>query len=100
MTVFPVTNALHSPIRFRMAPEEQLKAFLWFEQHEMEMVGIFHSHPNGPSHPSKTDLAEFAYPGVVNVICWPIEGDWQAKGFWMDGKAYHEVPVDLPEDET
>jgi len=93
MAVCPVTNALHSPVRFRMVPEEQLKAFLWFEQHEMELVGIFHSHPNGPRHPSGTDLAQFAYPDVVSLICWPAEGSWEAKGFWMDGKSYHEVPV-------
>ncbi len=95
--VLSVTNELHSLVRFRMVPQEQLNGFLWFERHEMEVVGIFHSHPNGPRHPSGTDLSEFAYPGVVNMICWPVVGIWEAKGFWMDGKDYYEVPVNILE---
>ena len=30
--VLPVTNELHSPVRFRMSPQEQLEAFLRFEE--------------------------------------------------------------------
>jgi proteasome lid subunit RPN8/RPN11 len=71
--VIPVENELHSPVRFRMAAQEQLKAFLRFEERGLELVGLFHSHPAGPVHPSPTDLAEFAYPGVLTVILAPGE---------------------------
>src|SRR5512146_1553484 len=63
--VLPIENELHSLVRFRMAPAEQLKAFYWLEEHGLELAAIFHSHPQGPDHPSATDLAEFAYPGVL-----------------------------------
>lgn len=93
LAVLPVENALHSPVRFRMNPEEQLRAFTRIEQEGMDLVGIFHSHPKGPRHPSGLDVAEFAYPGVVNVICFRNGAGWEAKGFWMGGGKYDEVPV-------
>jgi proteasome lid subunit RPN8/RPN11 len=70
--VLPIENELHSPVRFRMAPAEQLKAFYWLEENGLELTAIFHSHPQGPDHPSATDLAEFAYPGVLMLILSPI----------------------------
>jgi proteasome lid subunit RPN8/RPN11 len=53
-TVLPIENELHSPVRFRMAPDEQLKAFYWLEERSLELSAIFHSHPQGPVHPSAT----------------------------------------------
>lgn len=70
--VLPIENELHSPVRFRMAPTEQLKAFYWLEERGLELSAIFHSHPRGPVHPSATDLAEFAYPGVLMLILSPL----------------------------
>lgn len=93
MAVLPVENELHSPVRFRMAPEAQLQGFLWLEEQGLELVAVFHSHPNGPNRPSPTDLAEFAYPGVVTLIWSPAQvaaddGAWEVRGFAIDdGKA-------------
>ncbi len=91
--VLPIENDLHSPVRFRMAPAEQLKAFYWLEEHSLELGAIFHSHPRGPKHPSATDLAEFAYPGVLMLILSPLGssippqslGDWQIRAYRIDG---------------
>ncbi len=83
--VFPIENELHSPVRFRMSPLEQLRAFQEIERHDLDLVGIFHSHPTGPDQPSATDLAEFFYPGVPVVIISPgTAGDWQVKVFSIE----------------
>jgi proteasome lid subunit RPN8/RPN11 len=88
--ILPVTNELHSPVRFYMAPLEQLKALSWLDENELELVAIFHSHPAGPPGPSPTDLAEFAYPGVLYLIFSPAGGSgpavpasWQASAYWI-----------------
>jgi proteasome lid subunit RPN8/RPN11 len=66
--VLPVENALHSPVRFRMEPYAQLAALNWIEARGYLLAGIFHSHPNGPPHPSATDLAEAFYPEAAYLI--------------------------------
>jgi proteasome lid subunit RPN8/RPN11 len=91
--VCEITNALHSPVRFRMAEQEQVNAFLELEQRGWELLAIYHSHPNGPPGPSPTDLAEFAYPGVLYVI-WSLQASgWEGRAFWIQESRTGEVPV-------
>lgn len=107
----PVENALHSPVRFRMDPRAQLAAFQAIEAAGLELLAIFHSHPRGPRAPSATDLAEFAYPGVLSLILFPdpaggLSGRWSARAFhiraaFRSGErppGYDEIPllVDTP----
>lgn len=89
--IVPISNQLHSPTGFRMDPQEQLQAFLLFEDQGLELTAIYHSHPRGPRVPSMTDLAEFAYPGVISLICVPLEGQWIVRGFIIDGEAMTEI---------
>jgi proteasome lid subunit RPN8/RPN11 len=93
VSVLPVTNELHSPVKFRMAPEEQLKAFLWLEQNGLDMVGYYHSHPAGPNHLSETDLMHFFYPGVVLVLLYPENSTWQIKGFIINVNTIKEINI-------
>jgi proteasome lid subunit RPN8/RPN11 len=79
--IVPVTNELHSPVRFRMDPQEQLNAFLQFEEAGLDLIGIYHSHPRGPAFPSATDVAEFSYPDVETLIWSPQRAGWGARAF-------------------
>ena len=81
----PITNELHSPVRFRMDPAEQLQAFLQFESQGLDLLAIYHSHPNGPPHPSPTDIEEFLYPGVLYLILSPGPSGWQVREFEHQG---------------
>jgi proteasome lid subunit RPN8/RPN11 len=103
--ILPIENELHSPVRYRMAPAEQLKAFYWLEEHGLELGGIFHSHPKGPDQPSATDLAEFAYPGVLMLILSPINpmispqqpADWKIRAYRIDsGISSHLSASEVP----
>jgi proteasome lid subunit RPN8/RPN11 len=79
--VFPIMNQLHSRERFEMEPREQIKALGWLEEHGLEVVSIFHSHPRGPQTPSPTDIDNFNYPPAVTLIWAPKETEWQVQGF-------------------
>jgi proteasome lid subunit RPN8/RPN11 len=87
-----VPNALRSPVRFRMQPRAQLRAFQRIETAGLELVGIYHSHPDGPDHPSPTDVAEALYQAVY-LIWFRAGGKWRARGFRIEAGAYSEVPL-------
>ena len=89
-----VLNQAKSPTRFVMEPYEQLRAFDWVESHNLDIVGIFHSHPTGPETVSATDIAEAAYD-VVYVILSYKEGQWLARGFWIENGGHQEVALEL-----
>jgi [CysO sulfur-carrier protein]-S-L-cysteine hydrolase len=78
---FPIANAAHSVSRFTMAPAEQLAAFYEIEKDDLELVGIYHSHPHGPAAPSSTDIIEAYYPEVVQLIWSQESGEWSCNAF-------------------
>jgi len=90
--VIPVHNAACSPVRFRMEPLEQLRAFEQVESAGLEVLAIFHSHPHGPAVPSPTDIAEAFYQ-VIQIIWSPGEGEWLAHAFWIETGHAAEVPL-------
>ena len=92
--VVPVPNVLNSPSRYRFDPYAQLAAFDQIEQSGLEILAIYHSHPKGPPHPSPTDVNEAFYP-VVYVIWSQADGDWQAKGYWIEGGEFKVVPIEI-----
>ncbi len=84
--VIPVTNILHSSFRFRMEPKEQLNAFLLAEEKGLDVLAVYHSHPQGINQPSVTDLEELTFPGIIYLI-WFEDGDkWRCRGYFMDTK--------------
>jgi proteasome lid subunit RPN8/RPN11 len=95
--VFPVENELHSPVRYRMDPQEQVRIFLSLEKLGWELLAIYHSHPNGPDHPSPTDLAEAAYPETAYLIWFPRQGEWSCRGFLIQDGKYTEISIRLDE---
>ena len=79
--VFPTTNTLHSPVRFRIEPKEQLDVFNTMDEMSWELLAIYHSHPSGPEHPSITDIQEAYYPEALHLIWFISEGEWACKGY-------------------
>ena len=53
--VFLTQNIDDSQTNFTISPEELLKGYQIAEKNQLEVVGIFHSHPNSDAVPSSTD---------------------------------------------
>ena len=66
--LYPVENTRHSPVAFEMEPLQQIKAMLAMEAEGLELIAIYHSHPDGPARPSATDVANAYYPNAVQLI--------------------------------
>jgi len=74
--------------RFEIAPHDYLEAEQYAEEHQIELLGVYHSHPNHPAIPSEHDRAAaqpfFSYliisvndrePGPIRS--WRLNDDWQ-----------------------
>lgn len=91
--VYPVTNVLHSPVRFMMAPEEQLKVLNHIEEKDWQLLAIYHSHLRGPENPSPIDIAEAFYPEAVNLIWSNLSGKWDCRGFLIEKGQVRQIRV-------
>jgi proteasome lid subunit RPN8/RPN11 len=91
--VLPVANILHSPVVFRMDPAGQWNAMQTIKKRRLKLLGIYHSHPTGPSFPSETDVSKFSYPGVLSIICSREKGTWQMKAFNISSDGIIEVKL-------
>lgn len=66
--IFLAENIDRSPINFTISNEQLIKCYKTAEEKKMEVVGIFHSHPNSEAYPSETDK-KFMYS---NPVVWVI----------------------------
>ena len=94
-TVIPLTNVLHSQVKFRVEPKTQLAALNQIEATGKELVGIYHSHPHGPSTPSVTDISEHYDREVCAVIWNRIDGDWKCRTFYIFDPSFQEVSLTI-----
>lgn len=76
-----ITNQDRSPLSYNMEPRELVKALYTIEDRGLQLLATFHSHPAGPSKPSATDLARYAYPEALMLIISRETGTWNVKGF-------------------
>ena len=53
--VFLTENIDNSQTNFTISPEELLQGYQLAEKMQLELVGVFHSHPNSDAIPSSTD---------------------------------------------
>ena len=66
--VYLMKNIQKQSDNFLMEPEEQFKVVKDIRKENLEMLGIFHSHPNSPTRPSIRDISMAFYPEVVYFI--------------------------------
>lgn len=98
--VIPVENTEHSPVRYRMDPQEQVRSLLSLEGRGMELVGIYHSHPLGPAGFSATDFKDAAYPEAAYLVWSRSRGTWVCRAFRIgEGLGVVEITLTVIDDE-
>ena len=61
-------NEVRRVDRYVIAPEEYREADLAAREANLDIVGMYHSHPDHPPQPSQTDLEQATFPGYTYVI--------------------------------
>jgi len=66
--IFLTENIEKSPVNFTISNEELISAYKQAEEMNLEVIGIFHSHPDSVPYPSSTDEKYME----INPVTWVI----------------------------
>jgi len=66
--VFRMTNTDASNEHFTMEPREQFAVAKELRANGLEMLAVYHSHPESPARPSEEDIRLALTPGISHVI--------------------------------
>lgn len=70
---FPATNAGKNPAtEYEVAPKELFRLTREIRAAGLQLLGIYHSHPNGKNEPSPRDIEQAYYPDVAYFIISPL----------------------------
>jgi len=98
--IFPLPNAREDEARhnrFLITPEDYLKAELKAAELGVDLIGVFHSHPDCPNVPSEYDR-EWAQPFFSYIITRVDEGKAVSHRSWKlveDRSKYDEEEITI-----
>ena len=78
LDIFLTENIEESPMNFTISNEQLIEGYKIAEEKKMEVIGIFHSHPNSDAFPSSTDKKFMQSNPVVWVIYSGINKNFRA----------------------
>jgi proteasome lid subunit RPN8/RPN11 len=90
-----LVNARRSSTAFTVDPDGHYASLVDAERRGWRLGGAFHSHPNSPGIPSRTDVAGALEPGWLHVVVGFAAGDQpEVRAWWIvDGDAVEEPLV-------
>ena len=98
--LYKMTNSEHRHDHYMMEPEQQFGAVRDIRSASLDMLAIYHSHPETPARPSAEDIRLALTPNVVYVILSLLGNNGPVvKGFQIDDGAVTTVPVRIMEDQ-
>ena len=98
--VLPLENAREDEAkhnRFLITPEDYLKAEMKAAELDVDLIGVFHSHPDSPNVPSEYDR-EWAQPFFSYIITRVDEGKAVSHRSWKlveDRSKYDEEEITI-----
>ena len=92
--VFLTNNMEKSETNFTISPEELLHGHQLAEKKQLELVGVFHSHPNSSAIPSDTDKKFMKGNPVPWIIFSGINNDLNA---FILNTSVEEIPIKIKE---
>ena len=90
--VFLTQNVDNSQTNFTISPEELLEGYQLAEKRHLELVGVFHSHPNSDAIPSSTDKAFMQNNPVPWIIFSCVNNS--LKAYLLDSDVI-EIPIKI-----
>ncbi len=89
--VFLTKNIEESSVNFTISNEQLIEGYKIAEEKKVEVIGIFHSHPNSDAYPSNTDKKFMHSNPVVWIIYSGINKDFKA--YFLESDII-EIPIE------
>ncbi len=93
--IFPMENILHSSRRFRINPQQQVECLYLIQSSGMDLIAIYHSHPNGDIQPSETDQTEHFDPAAASLIWHLVEDRWECRAYILNSQKFTEILIEI-----
>ena len=90
LDIFLTENIEGSPVNFTISNEQLIEGYKIAEDKKMDIIGIFHSHPNSDAFPSNTDKKFMQSNPVAWIIYSGINKNFRA--FILDSET-KEIPI-------
>ena len=88
--LFLTENIEKSPVNFTISNEQLIEGYKIAEEKKVDVIGIFHSHPNSDAFPSNTDKKFMQSNPVVWIIYSGINKNFKA--FFLESNII-EIPI-------
>jgi proteasome lid subunit RPN8/RPN11 len=89
--IFLTKNIEESPVNFTISNEQLIEGYKIAEDKQLDVIGIFHSHPNSEAYPSNTDKKFMHGNPVVWIIYSGANKDFKA--FFLESDIL-EIPIE------
>jgi proteasome lid subunit RPN8/RPN11 len=90
----PCRNALASPVRYTIHPEDLLRVIIDADDSGGVIWGIVHSHVRSPAVPSQTDVDLAYYPDALYLLV-SLAHEPALRAWWIVDGSVHEVELEL-----
>jgi len=91
----PMRSTPPAPDAYYMDPVQQVAIFSEMAERGETLVGIYHSHPNGPAEPSAADRQLAFHPEVVYIIISLADPQHpELRAFELRGQGFDEVSIE------
>ncbi len=78
---YPMVNVDHSAEHFSLDPKEQFAVIKQVRSEELDIIGVYHSHPATPARPSEEDIRLAHDPNISYVIASLADNQKTIKSF-------------------
>jgi len=88
--LFLTENIENSPVNFTISNKQLIEGYNMAEEREIEVIGIFHSHPDSEAYPSNTDKEFMQSNPVIWIIYSGINKNFRA--YYLESDII-EIPI-------
>jgi [CysO sulfur-carrier protein]-S-L-cysteine hydrolase len=95
--IFLATNAADNPVTsYQIAPKEIFSLMREMRAEALEMLGIYHSHPNDKNEPSPRDIEQAYYSETVYFIISPrADNEKPVRAFSIRDGRVEELKIEI-----